>query len=125
MSQWIEGVCHLDKEELLEVLNDSQSSKIIIDVREPEEYIAAHIPGVPLIPMNDIPVCAEELDRDQEYIFVCRSGHRSLMVAKYLQGLGFKHIYNYLGGMLEWDKEVRFGPERIIEEFSPDQLKRG
>lgn len=125
MSTIIDGVSHVDADELLEILQDEQRGAIVIDVREPHEYIEGHIPAVPLIPMGEIAEYADDFDKDREYIFVCRSGRRSLSVARYFQELGFEKVHNYDGGMLEWDKEITTGPEHVIEDFhSMDQLKR-
>ncbi|WP_018750990.1 rhodanese-like domain-containing protein [Paenibacillus sanguinis] len=109
MAQIIEGISHIDTKELHSLLQNPANTAVVIDVREPHEYQAAHIPGVPLIPMGEIPNRMEEFDRNQEYIFVCRSGSRSFEVARYFQALGFPRVHNYLGGMLNWDREVISG----------------
>ncbi|GIP49691.1 putative adenylyltransferase/sulfurtransferase MoeZ [compost metagenome] len=111
MPQLIGGISHFDKAELHAILQDPASDIVVIDVREPFEYEAAHIPGVPLIPMGEIPYRLEELDPEQEYVLVCRSGSRSYEVARYLQAQGFTRIHNFLGGMLGWDLEVTSGLE--------------
>lgn len=115
MSEIIQGVSHVDTEELSAILLDSNNHAIIIDVREPEEYAQAHIPGVPLIPMGEIISHMDDLDRDREYVFVCRSGQRSFNVAKYFQQQGFDAVHNYAGGMLDWDGEIATGLENVIE----------
>jgi rhodanese-related sulfurtransferase len=115
MTEWIEGIPHLDAEELHHWLADpSKEGVYVIDVREPHEYAAGHIPGVPLIPMGHIPEVVEKLDKDAKYVFICQGGVRSLQVAKYLQHHGFSNVYNFKGGMSAWDKEVRFGDEHIV-----------
>lgn len=110
MSQMIDGIPHIDTDELHTLLQNPDNETMVIDVREPSEYEIAHIPGVPLIPMNEIPARVHELDQDKEYVFVCRSGSRSFEVARYLQALGFERVHNYWGGMLSWDREVVTGP---------------
>lgn len=125
MSIMIDGVSHVDPDELQEIMQNKQRAAVIIDVREPHEYIEAHIPTVPLIPMGEIAEYADDFDKNREYVFICRSGRRSLNVAQYFQELGFDKIHNLYGGMLGWDKEVISGPERIIENFSGmEQLER-
>ncbi|WP_138494712.1 rhodanese-like domain-containing protein [Paenibacillus pinistramenti] len=125
MSKMIYGVPHVDADELQQILDDKVRGTIVIDVREPYEYIAGHIPTVPLIPMGEIAEYADDMDKEREYVFICRSGQRSLNVARYFQELGFTNILNYEGGMLAWDKAVVDGPENIIEDFTGmDQLER-
>lgn len=126
MAQRIEDVSHLDWQELKEVLEDSKRAAIVIDVREPEEYEQAHIAGLPLIPMGDIIDWTEKLDPQREYVFVCRSGRRSLEVAKYFQNNGFGNVHNFAGGMLSWageGNETATGPAEPIESYGLDITK--
>lgn len=84
-----------------------ESDVRIIDVREDAEVIHGMIPTAEHIPMNDIPQELSRLDKDKEYILVCRSGRRSWNVAEYMQQEGYK-VRNMSGGMLEWDGELTF-----------------
>ncbi|MUG46019.1 rhodanese-like domain-containing protein [Paenibacillus woosongensis] len=125
MSEVIQGVSHIDTKELSDILQDPGNRTIIIDVREPEEYIQAHIPGVPLIPMGEIIGYMDDLDPEREYVFICRSGQRSFNVAKYFQQNGFDAVHNYAGGMLDWDGEMATGLENVIEQpLDPKKLER-
>ncbi|AAU42020.1 rhodanese-like domain-containing protein [Bacillus licheniformis] len=73
----------------------------IIDVREDEEVAEGMIPEAVHIKMGDIPEKLDVFQKDQPYIFVCRSGKRSENVCLYLQDKGFD-VTNMVGGMLEW-----------------------
>ncbi|WP_088103613.1 rhodanese-like domain-containing protein [Halalkalibacter urbisdiaboli] len=108
-----DGIVQVEVDELKELLN---SDTIIVDVRELEEYDEAHIPGVPLIPMNSIPHHMEKLDKGKSYVFVCRSGARSQNVALYLNEHGFTDVKNYAGGMLNWDGERSSGLEWVVKD---------
>ncbi|CAM3652521.1 rhodanese-like domain-containing protein [Marinicrinis lubricantis] len=77
----------------------------IIDVREDEEVIHGMIPGAKHIPMGEIPNRLDEIPKDQEIIFVCRSGGRSGRVCEYLNHFGYSHIINMEGGMLEYAQD--------------------
>ncbi|MEQ2529379.1 rhodanese-like domain-containing protein [Robertmurraya yapensis] len=79
----------------------------LIDVREDEEVAEGMIPGAKHIRMNDIPARIDELDKDKEYIFICRSSRRSENVCYYLQDQGYK-VRNMVGGMLDWKGEIVF-----------------
>lgn len=79
----------------------------LVDVREDEEVAEGMIPGAKHIRMNDIPARLDELDKDKEYIFICRSSRRSENVCYYLQDQGFK-VRNMIGGMLDWKGEIVF-----------------
>ncbi|WP_202078334.1 rhodanese-like domain-containing protein [Caldalkalibacillus salinus] len=100
----MDGVKQLDTEEVKEVFENKEKDTVLLDVRENEEYNEAHIPGVKLIPTSAFMHRYEqELDKDKNYVVVCRSGNRSQIVCQFLQDQGFKELANYAGGMLEWD----------------------
>lgn len=77
----------------------------LLDVREAWELGVASVPGVIHIPMGEIAERVGELDRSKETVVLCRSGRRSLEVAKYLQQNGFRAV-NLAGGILAWSREV-------------------
>ncbi|MDQ0188462.1 rhodanese-like domain-containing protein [Alicyclobacillus cycloheptanicus] len=82
-----------------------------IDVRTPEEYEEGHVPGIPLKPMQEVTDWMGELDKNQHYVFVCRSGGRSQKVAQFLKANGFMHVANCEGGTLAWPGELNVGKE--------------
>ncbi|MCL6592413.1 MAG: rhodanese-like domain-containing protein [Alicyclobacillus sp.] len=100
----LDGIPQYSAEELQQVLRDHSAK--VIDVRTQEEYRAGHIPGVPLRPMQELPTWMPELDPQQPYVFVCRSGNRSQRVALFLKEAGFAHVANFSGGMLAWPGET-------------------
>jgi rhodanese-related sulfurtransferase/rubrerythrin len=78
---------------------------VLVDVREPEEYQAGHIPGAKLMPLPDFDVRVAELARleDKNLIFYCRSGSRSARVCDYAsRTIGFPYVYNLAGGFAGW-----------------------
>jgi sulfur-carrier protein adenylyltransferase/sulfurtransferase len=78
----------------------------LIDVREPNEWEFARIPGARLIPMGEFPEAAAELDRLRDIVVQCRSGVRSGKVVRQLQEAGFTRVWNLAGGILRWSDEV-------------------
>jgi rhodanese-related sulfurtransferase len=52
--------------------------------------------------MGTIPTAAQSWDRDQALLVVCRSGRRSREVCEKLCDLGFTHVINLRGGMLDY-----------------------
>lgn len=73
----------------------------IIDVRQPDEYAEAHVPGAPLIPLGDIPDRVGEVPADGQVLVICRSGGRSAQAAKFLRGRGIDAV-NVAGGTMAW-----------------------
>ena len=47
----------------------------------------------------------QELDKNTEIVVLCRSGRRSLEVAKFLQQNGYKTV-NLAGGILAWSRDL-------------------
>jgi adenylyltransferase/sulfurtransferase len=78
----------------------------IIDVREPNEYQINRIPGSELIPLGELPRRYAELSPDDELIMHCKMGGRSAKAADFLRSVGFKHVLNLKGGILEWVDKV-------------------
>ncbi len=84
----------------------SGTAPIIIDVREPDEYRYARIPGAVLKPLGGITQWAQELDKEQEYVLQCHTGSRSWQAAHLLERMGFKKIANLEGGIEAWSMYV-------------------
>jgi len=80
---------------------------VLLDVREPWEYEAAHIEGSTPIPMGDIPARAfQELDPEAHIVTVCHHGVRSMNVAVWLRNQGFEKAQSLRGGIDAWSAEV-------------------
>jgi rhodanese-related sulfurtransferase len=78
----------------------------VIDVREPHEYQAGHIPSATLIPVNSVFARREELPKDKKIVFVCAVGQRSALAAELAAaaGLPADRIFNLDGGTDAWRK---------------------
>lgn len=74
----------------------------LIDVREDEEVAQGIIPGAIHLPLGQVPQRLEEIPREEEVVFICRSGYRSDQACQYLSSLGYKGTTNLIGGMLAW-----------------------
>lgn len=75
----------------------------MLDVREPDEYDAGHIPGITLIPTGEIADRLSEIPTDQTVIVTCRSGNRSAQVTDFLRDMGYTSVHNMEGGILAWE----------------------
>jgi rhodanese-related sulfurtransferase len=85
----------------------------ILDVRQPGEYEAAHLPGARLIPLPQLPDAYQELDPQQPIIVHCAVGARSRVAAQMLSGLGFKEVYNLAGGIKAFQGAKATGPQEL------------
>lgn len=84
---------------------DSGANLTLLDVREDWELGVASVPGVVHIPMGQVADRVNELDASKEIVVLCRSGRRSLEVAKFLQQKGFRTV-NVTGGILAWSRDL-------------------
>ncbi|MBZ0294104.1 MAG: rhodanese-like domain-containing protein [Anaerolineae bacterium] len=78
------------------------SKHLLLDVREPEEYIMGHIPGSVNVPLSDFTAYIPKIPCDQQVVVVCGQGIRSGIAARYLDEAGYDVVYNLIGGVSEW-----------------------
>ena len=74
----------------------------ILDVRQPDEWNAVHIPGATLIPLDQLEARVNEVPKDKEVVVVCRSGNRSQQGRDILKSAGFSQVTSMAGGMNQW-----------------------
>jgi len=85
----------------------------LLDVRQPGEYEAEHIPGAKLIPLPGLKEGLRQMDKQKPLIVYCASGGRSLAAAQLLSGLDFNEIYNLQGGIKGWQGSKAAGPQEL------------
>jgi len=78
----------------------------LLDVRQPDEYEAGHVPGAVLIPLGEVPDRMGELPAADELLIICRSGARSLAAAEFLEQQQIRAV-NVAGGTLAWVQSGR------------------
>ncbi len=91
--------------EAKEMLNAGKA--VMVDVREPHEYVEVHATGVRLVPVNTViseVAQIREFAGGKEVLFICRSGQRSALAAEYATAAGLTELplYNVEGGTLAW-----------------------
>ena len=81
----------------------------ILDVRTLEEFEISRIPDSKNIdfynPQNFMQEI-EKLDKNSSYYIYCRTGVRSANSCQLMSELGFKNVYNLVGGIVEWNGEI-------------------
>jgi rhodanese-related sulfurtransferase len=78
----------------------------VLDVREPDEQRIAHIDGVPLLPLSQLPQRYTELDPKQSYYIHCKAGGRSLQAVHFLRQHGFQQLKSVKGGITAWSEQI-------------------
>ena len=76
----------------------------IVDVREPDEYAAGHLPDAKNIPVAKLAERIGELEKfkDKPIIVCCASGMRSSKACAELKKQGFEKLFNLTGGSDAW-----------------------
>lgn len=74
----------------------------ILDVRQPDEWVAGHIEGATLIPLGELAGRAGEVPSDRQVVVVCRSGNRSAQGRDVLLAAGLPAVTSMAGGMNDW-----------------------
>lgn len=85
----------------------------LLDVREPDEYTAGHLPGARSYPRGFLEVRADLEhykrdpwlgDRSRKLVLYCGGGHRSALAARTLQEMGFTDVRSLAEGWTGWTK---------------------
>lgn len=85
--------------------------QIIIDVREPHEFMAAHVAGAQNIPLSQFTKGLEafaSIPKGTRLILYCRSGSRSELAARLLKRHGYTDVIN---GVNQKTVELRYAEQ--------------
>ncbi len=92
----------LNPEQVQSRLDFAPGQVILLDVRNPSEWNAGHIPGARHIMLGDLPHKLDTLPTQQPIITVCQAGHRASIAASLLARAGFQNVATLEGGMNAW-----------------------
>jgi molybdopterin/thiamine biosynthesis adenylyltransferase/rhodanese-related sulfurtransferase len=111
---------------------------VIVDVREPEEWGAGHIPGAVHVPKSYLESRIEGAvpDHAKHVVLYCASGNRSAWAARTLiEDLGYEHVESMTGGFTLWkdrgyavetprtltaEQRERYSRHLLLPEVGPD-----
>ncbi len=79
-----------------------EAGAFVLDVRQPEEWAAGHVPDATLIPLGELASRVNEVPKDRQVVVVCRSGNRSAQGRDILLGAGHPSVTSMAGGMNDW-----------------------
>jgi len=91
---------------------DARGTLLLVDVREPREFVAGHLHGAINMPMSQLDRRLPELPIGSTAVFMCRSGGRSLRACGQALQAGAVTPVQLEGGLLAWAAEV--DPELIV-----------
>jgi len=106
---------------------------LVLDVREPYEFDAMHIPGSMNVPRGILESACEwdfedtvpELvkARKREVVVVCHSGHRSILAVHSMQLLGYENAVSLRTGLRGWndyEEPLVSSAETIVDSAEAD-----
>jgi rhodanese-related sulfurtransferase len=107
-------ISEISADDLLK-MQDDDTDMLVVDVREPGEFIHGHIKHAMLVPRGILEAAADvqypksnetlRNARDRSVVVYCATGGRSAMAAKTLQDMGYSKIFSLAGGFTAWEQE--------------------
>ncbi len=119
------------KKEIEEVVPEEVQKRIeagedfvLLDVRDQDEYRAGYIPGAKYISRGMLEFSIENIvpDKDREIVTYCAGGLRSVLAAKVLKEMGYKHVASMIGGFNRW-KQNGYAVVKP-RQYTPEQIER-
>ena len=78
----------------------------LLDVRTPEEFAIASIPGSVLVDQSLAQEIMQTWSKETPIVTMCHHGMRSLDAAAYLRGHGFSNTKSMSGGIEAWSQQI-------------------
>jgi rhodanese-related sulfurtransferase len=88
-------------DELAEALKSGSCA--LVDVREPHEFSAGHLPGSVNHPLSRFD--PDALPAGEPVVLICGSGKRSATALSHARAAGRKDVRHYPGGVIGWRRE--------------------
>ena len=93
----------LIKPEDLKKIIDEKTGLVLLDTREPGEYMVSHLKNTINVGYNAFNIrSVQKLPTDRLIILYCSVGHRSEKIGELLINEGFTRVFNLYGGIFEW-----------------------
>lgn len=82
----------------------NREDALVLDVREPSEFVTAHISGAKNIPLAKLAERVSELEshKDRTIVICCAAGSRSTSACNLLAKQGFTKVVSLSGGINAW-----------------------
>jgi rhodanese-related sulfurtransferase len=94
------SIVDIDRDEVKRGLESG--SMLVVDVREPHEFAAGHIPGSVSHPLSAFDPATLPVGQGKRIVFSCAAGIRSQRAIEFAQAAGLDLHEHYKGGFKEW-----------------------
>jgi rhodanese-related sulfurtransferase/glyoxylase-like metal-dependent hydrolase (beta-lactamase superfamily II) len=98
------GASKISVEKFKKKLEEHASGTEFIDVREPDEFRAGHMPGMRNLALSDLGADLPRLISAKRVYISCLSGLRSALAARTLAYLGVRDVVVVSGGFQAWNQ---------------------
>ena len=105
-------------------LTENNGHRILLDVREKDEYREGHLVGAVSLPRGFLEIKVESTlpDKSTPILAYCAGGVRSLLAGKVLKEMGYQDVTSMSGGYAAWKTA---GYKWVQDhQFTPEQLTR-
>ncbi len=94
---------------MLAVAKMNEAETVVIDVREPDEFVTGHIENAISMPLSSLPEQLQKLAayKQTPVLIACKSGARASSAGKILTKAGFENIQVITGGMDAWTDDYK------------------
>ena len=103
-SQDMEKDIEITPREVAELLKQDKIK--LLDVRTPQEYAIASVPGSILVDQAVAQEILQSWPKDMQIVTMCHHGVRSLDACAYLRGHGFANTKSMSGGIEAWALQI-------------------
>lgn len=79
-----------------------QEEVLLVDVRQPREYLFGHIDGAVNIPLRELANRTDEIPQDRPVVIYCSTGYRSGMGVLTLHLLGYGNVEGFPPSYVGW-----------------------
>jgi len=97
----LRGMSDVPEIDVAELAQVHATGALVIDVRRDDEYAAAHVPGVQLIPLDEVVERIDEVPTTDTVYVICATGVRSARAVQHYRTQGIDAI-NVAGGTKAW-----------------------
>lgn len=94
---------------LLAVAKMNDDDTLVVDVREPDEFLKGHIENAISAPLGNLSTHMPKFEayKNKPVLIVCQTSTRSASAGKQFTKAGFQQVFVITGGMRAWEEDYK------------------